>query len=365
MPRDNAQRQRSMRAPRRTVRKPLYAAVDLGTNNCRLLIARGTQHGFSVVDSHAQIARLGEGLATTGRLSEAAVERALVALKAIREKLKARRVGHVRCVATEACRRAENGKDFVETVRRELGLTFRIIPPREEVHLAAVGCHDLIDDDASLVMVLDIGGGSTEISFVDATGLPDRSLRTFVNKMPIRAWRSFPMGVVTLSESFAHLGEAEAYAAMTAHAAEAFQNWTSGQSFAEGMGQNTARLIGTSGTVTCLAGIHKQLPKYRRDLVDGTWLTTDEARAAIAQLQEAGPDGRAKLPTIGPERAGLILAGCAILDAAWQVWPSNGLRVADRGLREGLLLTMIHGERSRRRPRRRTRSSGNGAANAG
>lgn len=355
MPRDNAQRQRNSHAPRRSQKKPLYAAVDLGTNNCRLLVARRKGNGFSVIDSHSQIARLGEGLATTGTLSGAAMDRAFSALTAIRAKLRQHGVGQVRCIATEACRRASNGPEFVHRIREKTGLTFKIIRPREEAQLAAIGCHDLIEPEAELVMVLDIGGGSTEISFLDMAGLEDRSLTTLVRKVPLKAWASFPLGVVTLSESFAHLDEIPGYEAMVAHAHKTFSVWSAGVSFRDTMQRSTSHLIGTSGTVTCLAGVHKGLQKYRRDMVDGIWLSSDEASRAIKQLRDAGPEGRIAMPTIGRERAGLMLSGCAILQAACEVWPAPRLRVADRGLREGLLLSMIHGGKSSSRRRRRRR----------
>ncbi len=354
MPREIAQRRRTPRAQRSTKRQPLYAAVDLGTNNCRLLIARRQGDGFAVVDSYSQIARLGEGLAASGALSDAAMERGVGALKAIRRKLSHHGVGKVRCIATEACRRASNGAAFIRRVREETGLTFKIIDPREEAELAAIGCHDLLDPASNLFMVLDIGGGSTEISFIDLDGVPDRSLKALIGRVPVKAWSSFPLGVVTLSESYAHLGEEAGFAAMVEAARTAMSGWADGLAFAPAMANGSAHLIGTSGTVTCLAGVHCNLPKYRRDIVDGIWMSPDEARAVITRLREAGPEGRREIPTIGPERAGLMLSGCAILEAAWSLWPSQRLRVADRGLREGLLLSMIHGVRSS--PPKRTRS---------
>lgn len=342
--------------PKQTL--PLYAAVDLGTNNCRLLIARPARgQGFHIVDSHSQIARLGEGLAHTGRLSDAAIERAMDALTKIQGKLRARKVGHVRCIATEACRKAENGAEFIARVREELGLTFRIIGPGEEARLAMIGCHDLIEKEADKVLVLDIGGGSTELSLVDAGAVRAAGgVKDLVRADVIRHWGSRPLGVVTLSEAFAHLDEEEGFLAMKAHARETLETWRHAGLVKAAMSEGRAHIVGTSGTVTCLAGVHLKLDKYRRDAVDGAWLTRNEAGAVIQKLRDLGPEGRAKLPTIGKERAGLMLSGCAIIEAAWDTFPSERLRVADRGLREGLLLTMMHGppRNSRRRsPRRR------------
>jgi len=368
MPRGNAQRRTANgSAPRRKRKPPLYAAVDLGTNNCRLLIARRQGDGFTVIDSYSQIARLGEGLVTTGELSEGAMDRAVNALAAIRKKLRHHKVGNVRCIATEACRKASNGSAFIERVREETGLTFKIIPPLEEVRLAAVGCHDLIDDDAELVMVLDIGGGSTEISFLDVSALGESAIKSLVKRVPIKAWASFPLGVVTLTEAFSDHDEEASYPLMLAKARETLEAWTDGMAMRSAMGAPGARMIGTSGTVTCLAGVHKNLPKYRRDEVDGIKLTADDTFKVIDRLRTAGHSGREALPTIGNERAGLMLSGCAILQAALETWPVPNLCVADRGLREGLLLSMMHRPKSnaQRRHRRNGQSKSPNGKEAG
>ena len=363
MPVENASGSRKARPQRRGQKTPLYAAVDLGTNNCRLLIARREQAGFRVVDSYSQVVRLGEGLATSGRLSDASIERAMTALKAIRHKLKNHKVGKVRCIATEACRKAENGAEFIAKARDETGLTFKIIGPNEEARLAAIGCHDLIDDDAKTVMVLDIGGGSTEISFVDLQPVEDRSMAGLLKNMPIKAWRSFPLGVVTLTESFADAEQP--YLAMLDHAKTLFADWKTGVAFSDAMSDGGAYTIGTSGTVTCLAGVHLRLERYRRDKVDGIWMSPAEMQDIIDELIRIGREGRVALPTIGAERADLMLAGCAILEAAWSVWPTARLRVADRGLREGVLLSMMYGKPKRRRRGRRGKRSDGAAISQG
>lgn len=336
---------------------PLYAAVDLGTNNCRLLIAKPMGHGFRIVDSHSQIARLGEGLAHTGRLSDAAIERAMDALSKIRHKLRARKVAHVRCIATEACRQAENGPDFIARVRDELGLTFKIIGPGEEARLAMVGCHNLFNETGEHALVLDIGGGSTELSLVDAAKARRAGgVKNLVNADVIKCWGSLPLGVVTLAEAFAYQDELEGFEAMRAHAREVISNWKHAEDVKAAMAGEKAHIIGTSGTVTCLAGVHLGLDRYRRDAVDGAWMSREEGQAVIQRLCDLGLEGRAQLPTIGEERAGLMLSGCAIVSATWDLFPAERMRVADRGLREGLLLTMIHGPK--RKERRRSRRGG-------
>ena len=351
MPMTNKPTGRKSPTHSRSHKPPLYAAVDLGTNNCRLLVAKPAGDSFRVVDSHSQIVRLGEGLSATGRLSDTAMERAFSALLAIRKKLKQLGVRHIRCIATEACRKAENGPEFIREVQQRTKLSFKIVSAKEEARLATIGCHDLIEADARFVMVLDIGGGSTEVAFIDLSAHPERDIKTLVNTLPITAWHSFPLGVVTLTEAFAQEAEEDRFKAMHLHAAETFGAWKNGQSFAPQLASDNAYMIGTSGTVTCLAGIRLGLKKYRRDKVDGHWLTQAQAQETISQFAASSVQERAQIPTVGEDRAELMLAGCAILDATFSQWPCARMRVADRGLREGLLLSMMHGRRKSRRRR--------------
>ena len=277
------------------------------------------------------------------------MQRALDALAAIRKKLKSRSVGQVRCIATEACRRAENGAEFVQEVQARIGLSFKIISPKEEARLALIGCHDLIDEGADRVLVVDIGGGSTELSLVNAKAAREQGLQGLLSRAPILDWTSLPLGVVTLSERFDHLGEEAAWPAMVDYARETLKAWAGESLTNKAMKSNGAHIIGTSGTVTCLAGVHQNLDVYRRDKVDGSWLNRDEANAAVAQLRSLDVDERAKLPIIGEGRAKLMMSGCAIVEACWELFPAERLRVADRGLREGLLLSMMYGPKRRRR----------------
>ena len=356
MPRENASGARKSHPRRRGKQGPLYAAVDLGTNNCRLLIARRDGETFRVVDSYSQVVRLGEGLAATGRLSEAAMARGYKAMSAIKAKLKQNRVAHTRCVATEACRKAANGKDFITEARERTGLNFRIIGPKEEARLAAIGCHDLFEPDANLVMVLDIGGGSTEVAFINLSERGDTGLAGLIKSTPIDAWHSFPLGVVTLTEDFQSADEDAMYEAMYAHASKMLGKWKAGEAFYDKMASADAHMVGTSGTVTCLAGVHLGLQLYQRSRVDGMWMRREEALQVINRLKSAGRDGRIALPTVGRDRADLMMSGCAILQAACSLWPTERLRVADRGLREGLLLSMMHGPGRRRRRNNRRRN---------
>ena len=319
-------------------RRRTYAALDLGTNNCRLLIARPEDDGFVVVDAFSRIVRLGEGLAATGRLSDAAMDRAVSALSICADKLVRRNVALVRSVATEACRRATNGAEFVARVHAETGIALEVINAETEARLAVLGCQTLLEPGAGPAMVFDIGGGSTELVLID----------TADGEARITAWFSAPWGVVSLSESEPHQGPdvaalQAAYARMRARVAEAFLG------FADAIAARQAgplRLLGTSGTVTTLASVHLELPSYDRRAVDGLIVESDAMRAISARLAGMSVTQRATLPCIGQERADLVVAGCAILDAILDIWPAERLGVADRGIREGILRTLMHRDRA-------------------
>lgn len=317
----------------------LYAALDLGTNNCRLLIAQPTRPGqFRVVDAFSRIVRLGEGLAATGRLSEEAMDRAVEALRICAVKLANRPVRKMRLIATEACRAAENGEEFLARVTRETGLELEIIDRETEARLAVSGCSSLVGREARSVVLFDIGGGSSEIAVIR---IRDNRSSRLANH--ITHWTSLPVGVVTLSER--HGGQnvtPDVFAAMVTEVEMMLAGFE-----CPPIGEHTVdadedfHLIGTSGTVTTLAGVHLDLPRYDRRKVDGLWLSDAEVSAMQAKLLSWDFEGRATNPCIGPDRADLVLAGCAILEAIRRRWPSPRMRVADRGLREGLLTDMM------------------------
>lgn len=315
-----------------------YAALDLGTNNCRLLVATPTRPGqFRVVDAFSRIVRLGEGLSRTGRLSEAAMDRAVEALKVCRDKLETRPIRRMRLIATEACRAAENGEEFLARVKDETGMTLEIVDRETEARLAVSGCSSLVGRDTDSVVLFDIGGGSSEIALVD---VKDRRSRRLADH--IVAWTSLQVGVVTLSEKFGGRDvTGQVFADMTDHAAELLHRFEGRDRLADRVGNEGFHLLGTSGTVTTLAGIHLDLPRYDRRRVDGLWMSSDEVDAMNARLLSWTFDERVANPCIGADRADLVLAGCAILEAIRRTWPSNRLRVADRGLREGILTEMM------------------------
>lgn len=299
-----------------------YAALDLGTNNCRLLIARPQGPGFAVVDAFSRIVRLGEGLAATGMLSDEAIDRTIAALRVCADKLRRRDVALSRSVATEACRRASNGAEFIALARAETGIVLDIIPAEEEARLAVLGCHALIEPGDGAALVFDIGGGSTELVLVETSGDTPRILD----------WHSTPWGVVSLTESVGEAGPAT-YAAMRASVREGFAPFAARLP----RGQRGLRLLGTSGTVTTLASVHLGLPSYDRSAVDGLLMPASAMRAVSARIASLDMAGRSAVPCIGHERADLVVAGCAILEEIFDIWPAEQLGIADRGIREGIL----------------------------
>ena len=336
---------RGLQRGRARGRAPIFAALDLGTNNCRLLMAAPDPGGgLKVVDGFSRIVRLGEGLAQNGRLGEAAMARAYQALQACAQRIEARRPVAIGCVATQACRAASNGQVFLNRVKSDLGLDFQVISPEDEARLSVLGCASLMDQASDIAMVLDIGGGSTEMSWVR----PKDVLGNGVNP-PVLGWTSTPLGVVTLAEDEAEPEEDRPvwYEARVERLAAQLRAAPVCDEVREAFAAGRAHMIGTSGTVTSLAGVHMNLPRYERAKVDGYWFDVGDCRAAIARLLAQDHAGRAAHPCIGKDRADLVVAGGAILDAVLRVWPVARVRVADRGLREGVLMRLMaqHGVR--------------------
>jgi len=314
-----------------------YAALDLGTNNCRLLVARPSGHGFRVIDAFSRIIRLGEGISASGRISEAAIERAVGALSVCRDKMRHRHTSRARLIATEACRAAENGDEFHSRILNEVGLDLEIIDRKTEATLAATGCTPLIDPETEGVILFDIGGGSSELVRLGRCvptlrGPPEPT---------IEGWVSIPLGVVTLAER--HGGHEVTRAVFEAMVAEVTERIGE---FAAAHSGDLARMhmLGTSGTVTTIAGVYLELPRYDRRRVDGCWLVDAQVTEVVERLLAMSYDERVANPCIGSERADLVLAGCAILEAIRRAFPCERLRVADRGLREGMLVQMMRAD---------------------
>ena len=314
-----------------------YAALDLGTNNCRLLVARPAADGFRIVDAFSRIVRLGEGLTRTGKLSEAAIGRTIGALSVCRDKMETRNVTRARLVATEACRSALNGREFLQRVYVSTGLKLEIIDRETEARLAVAGCSVLADPDAESVLIFDIGGGSSEIVWLerDSTSPKDGVMR---------AWASLPLGVVSLAEKFGGMDVSpETYETIVDFVVCSMKSFLHDT-------QHLSRspsfhLLGTSGTVTTIAGVHLNLAKYDRRMVDGLWMSDSEVNIAISRLRNMSYAERAGNACIGPERADLVLAGCAIFEAIRRKFPAQRTRIADRGLREGMLTQMMRKDR--------------------
>ncbi|MFQ5776273.1 MAG: Ppx/GppA phosphatase family protein [Kiloniellaceae bacterium] len=319
----------------------VYAALDLGTNNCRLLVARPAGDGFRVVDAFSRIVRLGEGLSATGRLSEAAQARAIDALKICAAKMRRRGVTRARAVATEACRRAGNCQAFLARAKRQTGIALEIISNDEEASLALYGCAPLLDRAVAHALVFDIGGGSTELAWMKVPGAP--SLLDAAAPR-LHGWHSMPIGVVTLAER--HGGRhvtARAYEAMIAEVRAALAPFEAEHRLNRLVADGALQMLGTSGTVTTLAGVHQRLPRYDRARVDGCYLDFETVRLISRRLAAMSYEARVAHPCIGRERADLVVAGCAILEAVCGAWPIGRLRVADRGLREGILYMLMRG----------------------
>jgi len=344
--------------PDRIDREVVYGALDLGTNNCRLLLAKPSRRGFRVVDAFSRIIRLGEGLGQTGMLSDAAMARTFEALRVCAAKLERAHVRRSRLVATEACRIAGNGTTFLAGVRDKLGLDIEVLTPETEARLAVSGSAALIDASCDYVLVFDIGGGSSELILLDLGRNDGRRDRRFFDRMDAQScmagWTSLPIGVVTLAERFGGREVTrEGFEAMVEETQRMLQPFEVKHKLAARLKGKRVHMLGTSGTVTTVAGVHLGLPRYDRSRVDGCWLNVKDVRAVTYDLLARSYEERIAEPCIGRDRADLVLAGCAILEAVLRLWPCERLRVADRGLREGILTTLMNEDGVLRTGRRR------------
>ncbi len=338
---------------------PAYAALDLGTNNCRLLIAQPTPRSFRVVDGYSRIVRLGEAVSRTGRLGEDAIERTLEALLQCRDRIENHNVKASRLIATEACRAAVNAEEFLERVREEIGFALEIVDHRTEAELAVTGCADLVDREATGVLLFDIGGGSSELAWLDFRGGRPRNRGKMA--AAIRSWWSLPVGVVSIAEQFGgHHVTPESFELMVAHVGNRLSQLRGREKLARAVRTQHMHLVGTSGTVTTLAGLHLGLERYDRSRVDGLWMQDTQIAEATQTLLGMSFSSRVANACIGRDRADLVIPGCAILEAIRRQWPCDRIRVADRGLREGILISLMaedrvwnrgNGARRRRRPR--------------
>ena len=319
-----------------------YAAIDLGTNNCRLLIAQLTPNGFDVVDGLSKTVRLGEGVAATNQLNPNAMGRTLNAIRSCAQKINNWNIKRIRCVATEACRRAKNGEEFLSRVVHETGLSFEIVTPNLEAHLTLHGCIPLFVREKPKILLFDIGGGSTEIVWAEMTN-------PFTPH--ILGVLSFPMGVVTLAETYGvDLLESEKFNQICGGVAKILAPFDSQYQISEAIEAGHVQMVGTSGTVTTLGALTLGLERYERKRVDGLQMSFKTIHQQISEIVSMDMDARRGIPCIGLERAGLMVMGCALLKAICTKWPVGELRVADRGIREGLLVEMIEKDRQNTAP---------------
>jgi exopolyphosphatase / guanosine-5'-triphosphate,3'-diphosphate pyrophosphatase len=342
---------------------PVYGALDLGTNNCRLLLARPSRRGFRVVDAFSRIIRLGEGVSQSGRLSEAAMSRTIDALRVCAQKLDRAGTHRARLVATEACRSAANSNDFLSRVKSEVGLDIEVLAPEEEAILAVAGCATLIDTSVDYALVFDIGGGSSELIWIDLRRISgsgphagSRIIDSVRRGNGQSVWTSLPVGVVTLAERFGGCEvTSEIFEAMVTYVSGLIAPFEQRHNFRRRIEGSAVHFLGTSGTVTTVAGIQLGLPRYDRSKVDGCWMRVADVNRVTYDLLGRTYQQRVAEPCIGHDRADLVLAGCAILEAVIRAWPCERLRVADRGLREGILSSLMMEDNTFRSGRRRRR----------
>lgn len=304
-----------------------------------MLVARPCDEGFAVVDSFSRITRLGEGVAASGRLSAAAMDRTIRALRLCADKMQRSNVGQSRLVATEACRRAANLDEFAGRVEDETGLVLDVISADEEAALALAGCAPLLQDDQRWALVFDIGGGSTELIWVEM----DQGFAT------VRDLMSLPLGVVTLAEAHGEaIHDGETYLRLVEELEGRIESFGRRNQIGAAIRNQESQVLGTSGTVTTLAALHLGLSRYDRNQVDGTEMTARQIADVTERLSGMTKQQRNRHPCIGAGRADLVMAGCAILQAMCQQWSFNSLRVADRGVREGVLLSMMNKARNQK-----------------
>lgn len=334
-------RQKNMwRSGKKVEQKGIYAALDLGTNNCRMLVAEPSQSGFRILDAFSRIVRLGEGVSITGRLGNAAMKRTIDALMVCQNKMEKCEVTRSRFITTQACRMAENSVEFVERAYCQAGIELEIIDCKTEARLAVSGCAPLMDHKADCVLLFDIGGGSSELIFLDFRGGWPSSDHHIIHN--IRLWTSLPIGIGTLTEKYGSLNmNRKIFESMVGEVRGLLASFKGRHLISQAVAHNNVHFLGTAGTATILAGMHLGLRHYDRQKVDGTWMSHHDIHHIMDQLLMMNFDERSANPCIGTERADFVISGCAILEALYREWPCERLRVADRGLREGLLIEMM------------------------
>lgn len=320
---------------------PVIAAIDLGTNSCRLLIARVDGQTFRIVDSFSRVVRLGEGVQTSALLTEEAIDRTLDALRICKQKITSNQVSSLRAVATEACRMAENRDDLISRARTELGLHVEVITPEEEARLALSGCAGILNTRIPYAIAFDIGGGSTEVMWLKITEHRRLHRRRFP-VIELIDCISLPCGVVTLVDRYhSQSYDPLIYREIQDEVINDLKNFSIKNNIYHYLENRQVQMVGTSGTVTTLTAMSLGLEKYDRKLIDGCFLDASDAHRLSQQIFEMTKEQRARHCCIGPTRTDLVVMGTAILEGILKTWPVQKLRVADRGVREGILMEMI------------------------
>jgi len=303
----------------------VYAAIDVGTNTLRLLVAEAVgPDDYAVLHEEQQITRLGEGLRSTGVLQDAPRRRSLTVLRRFADLARSLKAGEIAAVATSAVREARNGQEFVAEVWREAGLALRVIDGEEEARLTLLGVRHGLRLGSRRVLAIDIGGGSTE--FVLARG------------EVIEGIVSTGLGVVKLTEQYLvsdppTVGELRRVKEVVGTRIDRLR--------LELPGREEAQFVGTAGTVTTLAAIDLALVIYDRQKVQGHCLGLARVRELLERLAQLPLRERREVPGLEAGRADIILAGAIILAVSMERLGYDELRVSDDGLREGILLDLL------------------------
>jgi exopolyphosphatase/guanosine-5'-triphosphate,3'-diphosphate pyrophosphatase len=309
------------------------AAVDLGSNTIRLLVADADRaSGLHPVHAEQAVARLGEHLFRTGRLQDGAMARALGAVRGYRDRARALGAERVLVVATAAVRQAGNREELVGRLAAEPGVSVRVVDGDEEARLTllgvtwgVLGARGAEADDERRMVVLDIGGGSTELIVAEAGAV--------VSSV------SVTLGVVGLAERFFHADPVDwaEYQACADHVTCRLD----ADAWPAVLGLAPRALAGTAGTITTLAALDLGLPSYDGARVQGHRLRGAAVRSLRDRLGALRVADRARLPCLEPGRADLIMPGIAIVEAVLAGLGLAELRVSDAGLREGIVLDAV------------------------
>lgn len=297
------------------------AAIDLGTNTARLLIAETDGETITPILVKRHITRLGGGFTREQGLSIEARERTLAAMRDFAKEMAAHRVTALRAVATSAVRDAKNGREFCAEVFDEAGIKLEVIDGHEEGLLTLKGVFCGIDDKRGDFLVFDIGGGSTEY--------------TLSSGEEMRFTRSLPLGVVRLTEGKGSVAEME----------EKIDRELSGlleEMEREGMRVEPGRctLVGTAGTATTVAAIDLEMTDYDYRRVNNHAVSLERIRAIFAKLLPLSPSERLQVAGLEKGREDLIIAGLVLMIRTMETFGIDRLKVNDFGLLEGILLSV-------------------------